>query len=127
MGQGEIVLIKFWRIAIYREGLYLGFYFAVRLLLLVIGSQVLTLSTSPLALTDGLEHLLNPLKKIGLPVHELAMMMTIAIRFIPTLLNETDKIMKAQMSRGADFESGNIISRARALVPVMIPLFYICI
>ena len=80
-------------------------------------------TTSPIALTDGIEKLLNPFKKIGLPAHELAMMMTIALRFIPTLLEETDKIMKAQMARGADFESGNIINRAKNLVPLLVPLF----
>ncbi len=84
---------------------------------------MLTLTTSPMDLTDGIERLLNPLNKIGVPVHELAMMMTIALRFIPTLLDETDKIMKAQMSRGADFESNNIVNRAKNLVPLLVPLF----
>lgn len=84
---------------------------------------MLTLTTSPVALADGIENLLGPLKKIHFPVHELAMMMTIALRFIPTLLEETDKIMKAQMARGADFESGNLISRAKAMVPLLVPLF----
>ena len=84
---------------------------------------MLTLTTSPISLTDGIEKLLNPLKKVGVPAHELAMMMTIALRFIPTLLEETDKIMKAQMARGADFETGNIISRAKAMVPLLVPLF----
>lgn len=83
----------------------------------------MTLTTSPISLTDGIEKLLNPLKRIGVPAHELAMMMTIALRFIPTLLEETDKIMKAQMARGADFETGNIISRAKAMVPLLVPLF----
>lgn len=123
MTPGENLLWSWGRITIYEEGLHMGVYFAVRLILLVLGSQILTLTTSPLALTDGLETLFKPLQKIGMPVHELAMMMTIALRFIPTLLNETDKIMKAQMSRGADFESGNLISRAKSLVPVMVPLF----
>lgn len=123
MTPGENLLWSFRAITIYEEGVRMGAYFAVRLILLVLGSQILTLTTSPLALTDGLETLFKPLQKIGMPVHELAMMMTIALRFIPTLLGETDKIMKAQMSRGADFESGNLISRARSLVPVMVPLF----
>jgi len=96
---------------------------AIRLILLVIGTSLLTLSTSPIMLTDGIEYLLNPFKKIGVPAHELAMMMTIALRFIPTLLEETDKIMKAQIARGADFESGNIINRAKSLVPLLVPLF----
>lgn len=106
-----------------REGLYQAFFMAIRLMLLVMGTSLLTLTTSPISLTDGIENLLNPFKKIGVPAHELAMMMTIALRFIPTLLEETDKIMKAQMARGADFESGNIISRAKGLVPLLVPLF----
>ena len=96
---------------------------ALRLVFLILGTQVMLLTTSPLALTDGIESLLNPLKKMKFPVHELAMMMTIALRFIPTLLEETDKIMKAQASRGADFESGNIVRRARNMVPLLVPLF----
>ncbi|ABR50517.1 cobalt transport protein [Alkaliphilus metalliredigens QYMF] len=105
------------------EGLHQALFMALRLVLLVMGTSLLTLTTSPIALTDGIEHLLNPFKRIGLPAHELAMMMTIALRFIPTLLEETDKIMKAQMARGADFESGNIIKRAKSLVPLLVPLF----
>ncbi|KAB3535504.1 energy-coupling factor transporter transmembrane protein EcfT [Alkaliphilus pronyensis] len=105
------------------EGLYQGTFMAFRLVFLVVGTSLLTLTTSPIALTDGIENLLNPLKPIGIPAHELAMMMTIALRFIPTLLEETDKIMKAQMARGADFESGNIINRAKSLVPLLVPLF----
>ncbi len=105
------------------EGLKQGSFMVIRLILLVIGTSLLTLSTSPIELTDGIEKLLNPFKKIGVPAHELAMMMTIALRFIPTLLDETDKIMKAQMGRGADFESKNIISRAKNLVPLLVPLF----
>ncbi len=96
---------------------------ALRLVFLVIGSSLLTYTTSPIMLTDGIERLLKPFSKIGLPAHEIAMMMTIALRFIPTLLEETEKIMTAQKSRGADFESGNIIKRAKALIPVLIPLF----
>jgi len=95
----------------------------LRLVLLVLGTSILTLTTSPILLTDGIESLMTPLKKLGFPAHELAMMMTIALRFIPTLLEETDKIMKAQMARGADFESGNIFQRAKSLVPILIPLF----
>jgi energy-coupling factor transport system permease protein len=96
---------------------------ALRLIFLILGTQVMLLTTSPLALTDGLASLLGPLKAAKLPVHELAMMMTIALRFIPTLLEETDKIMKAQASRGADFETGNILRRARNMVPLLVPLF----
>ena len=96
---------------------------ALRLILLIMGTSVLTLTTSPIELTDGIESLLKPFKKIGVPAHELAMMMTIALRFIPTLIDETDKIMKAQKARGADFESGNIIQKAKSLIPLLIPLF----
>ena len=106
-----------------KEGLYFAFFMGTRLVFLITGTSLLTLTTSPIALTDGIETLLNPFKKIGLPAHELAMMMTIALRFIPTLLEETDKIMKAQMARGADFESGNILRRAKNLVPLLVPLF----
>jgi energy-coupling factor transport system permease protein len=95
----------------------------LRLMFLITGASLLTLTTSPIQLTDGIEKLLNPFKKIGVPAHELAMMMTIALRFIPTLLDETDKIMKAQMARGADFESGNLFSRAKAMIPLLVPLF----
>jgi len=95
----------------------------LRLIFLITGASLLTLTTSPIALTDGIEKLLSPLKRIGVPAHELAMMMTIALRFIPTLLEETDKIMKAQMARGADFETGNLINRAKAMVPLLVPLF----
>lgn len=105
------------------EGLYRAFFMACRLILLIIGSSLLTLCTKPMELTDGLEKLLKPLSKIGVPSHEIALMMTIALRFIPTLLEETDKIMKAQQARGADFESGNLIQRAKSLIPILIPLF----
>lgn len=105
------------------KGLSLAIFMVFRLIFLIIGTSLLTLTTTPIALTDGIERLLNPFKKIGLPAHELAMMMTIALRFIPTLLDETDKIMKAQMARGADFESGNILKRAKNLVPLLVPLF----
>lgn len=110
-------------ISISIEGVERAFFMALRLILLIVGTSLLTLTTSPIELTDGIEYLLNPFKKIGLPAHELAMMMTIALRFIPTLLEETDKIMKAQMARGADFESGNLMSRAKALIPLLVPLF----
>ncbi|MCL5677388.1 MAG: energy-coupling factor transporter transmembrane protein EcfT [Firmicutes bacterium] len=106
-----------------REGLTQGIFLSYRLVLLVFVTSLLTLTTSPIALTDGLERLLQPFKRLGLPAHELAMMMTIALRFIPTLLEEADKIMKAQMARGADFESGNPLQRARGLVPLLVPLF----
>lgn len=122
MTRGE-VLFEMGPLTITKEGLRLGFFMGIRLIFLITGTSLLTLTTSPIALTDGIEKLLTPLKKIGLPAHELAMMMTIALRFIPTLLEETDKIMKAQMARGADFESGNILNRAKNLVPLLVPLF----
>src|SRR5690606_26420496 len=100
-----------------------GVFMALRLIFLVSGTSLLTLTTSPISLTDGIESLLRPLSVVKFPAHELAMMMTIALRFIPTLLEETDKIMKAQMARGADFESGNVLERAKALVPLLVPLF----
>ncbi|MBR2511960.1 MAG: energy-coupling factor transporter transmembrane protein EcfT, partial [Firmicutes bacterium] len=107
------VMVKLGFLTITDEGLYTAFFMAVRLILLIIGSSMLTFVTKPMSLTDGIESLLSPMRKIGLPAHELAMMMTIALRFIPTLLEETDKIMKAQQARGADFESGNIFRRAK--------------
>lgn len=105
------------------EGLRLAFFMCSRLVLLLLITSVLTLTTTPLALTDAIETLLNPFRKMGVPAHELAMMMTIALRFIPTLIDETEKIMKAQKSRGADFSTGGIIARAKALLPVLVPLF----
>lgn len=105
------------------EGLMRGVYIGLRLILLILLSTLLTLTTSPLRLTDGLEALLSPLRRVGVPVHELSMMMTIALRFIPTLLEELDRIMKAQKARGADFEHGSIVRRMRAIVPVLVPLF----
>lgn len=105
------------------EGLKMGIYMLLRLVYLVIGTSVLTLTTSPLMLTDGIEKLLKPLRVIKVPSHEIAMMMTIAIRFIPTIAEETDKIMKAQSARGADFESGSILIRAKAMIPLLVPLF----
>lgn len=110
-------------INITQEGLNTAIVMAIRLIFLVMGTSMLTLTTSPIEMTDGIESLLNPLRKIGVPSHEIAMMMTIALRFIPTLIEETDKIMKAQMARGADFESGNVMNRARNLVPLLVPLF----
>ncbi|MDK2882563.1 MAG: energy-coupling factor transport system permease protein [Bacillota bacterium] len=105
------------------EGIRLGIFMGWRLILLVLTTSLLTLTSSPIALTDGIEYLLSPFRGIGVPAHELAMMMTIALRFIPTLLEETDKIMKAQMARGADFETGNIVQRARGMIPLLVPLF----
>ena len=121
--QGETVLVHFWKITITLEGLIRAFFMIFRILLLIMGTFLLTYTTSPIALTDGLESLLSPLKKIKLPVHELSMMMCIALRFIPTLIEETDKIMSAQKARGADFESGKLMERIKALVPILVPLF----
>lgn len=105
------------------EGLYRSCFMALRLILLIIGTSMLTLTTKPMELTDGLEKLLKPFNRFGLPSHEIALMMSIALRFIPTLLEETDKIMKAQQARGADFESGNLIQRVKNMIPILIPLF----
>ena len=104
-------------------GLSMAGMIILRLIMLIIASSLLTLTTTPIQLTDGMEYLLKPFGKIGVPYHEIAMMMTIALRFIPTLLDETDKIMKAQQARGADFETGNLVHRAKALVPILVPLF----
>ena len=120
---GETVLFSFWKISVTLEGLERAFFMVTRILMLVTGTFLLTYTTSPIALTDGLESLLGPLKKIRVPVHELAMMMCIALRFIPTLIEETDKIICAQKARGADFESGNLFRRVKALVPILVPLF----
>ena len=120
---GEHVLVSFWRITVYWEGLERAGMMVLRILMLISGTFLLTYTTSPIALTDGLEALLKPLKAIKVPVHELAMMMCIALRFIPTLIEETDKIMSAQKARGADFETGNLIERVKALVPILVPLF----
>ena len=121
---GEGTILWQWSfITITHEGLSRAVHYCLRLLFLVIGTSLLTLTTSPVSLSDGLELLLSPLKVIHFPAHELAMMMTIALRFIPTLLEEADKIMKAQMARGADFESGNLLARAKAMVPLLVPLF----
>ena len=121
--KGEHLLVHFWRISIYWEGVETAVFMALRIMLLIAGTLLLTYTTSPLQLTDGLESLLNPLKKIHVPVHELAMMMSIALRFIPTLIEETDKIMSAQRARGADFETGGLIAKAKAMLPLLIPLF----
>ncbi len=121
---GEGTVLWQWSfITITHEGLSKAVHYCLRLLFLVIGTSLLTLTTSPVSLSDGLELLLSPLKVVHFPAHELAMMMTIALRFIPTLLEEADKIMKAQMARGADFESGNLLARAKAMVPLLVPLF----
>ena len=120
---GETVLVSFWIITITLEGLVRAIFMVLRILMLITGTFLLTYTTSPIALTDGLESLLSPLKKLRLPVHELAMMMCIALRFIPTLIEETDKIMSAQKARGADFESGKLMQRVKALVPILVPLF----
>ena len=116
-------LVSFWILNITVEGIQTAATMITRILLLVASSSLLTYTTSPMSLTDALENLLAPLKKIKVPVHEFAMMMSIALRFIPTLIEETDKIMSAQKARGADFESGSLIQRAKALIPVLVPLF----
>jgi len=121
---GDTLLLSFWIINIYLEGIINAILIVLRIMLLITATSLfLTYTTTPLALTDGLELLLSPLKKIRVPVHEFSMMMTIALRFIPTLIEETQKIIAAQTARGADFSSGNIISRAKALIPILIPLF----
>ena len=120
--QGE-TLFQIWRLRITKEGLRIAVFMAFRLTYLIIGSSVMTLTTTPNHLTDGMESLLSPLKRIHVPVHEIAMMMSIALRFIPILMEETDKIMKAQMARGADVESGNMIKKVKSLVPLLVPLF----
>lgn len=119
---GEVVL-SVWKLHVTKEGLILAGRMGIRLIFLIIGASIMTLTTTPNQLTDGLESLLGPLKKIHVPVHEVAMIMSIALRFIPILLEETDKIMKAQMARGADFESGNLIQKVKNMVPLLVPLF----
>ena len=122
--KGEEPLFTLWIIKIYKEGLINAGLIVLRILMLLTAtSMFLTYTTTPIALTDGMEQLLKPLSKIGVPVHDFAMMMTIALRFIPTLIEETEKIMNAQKARGADFSSGGLIKRARAIVPIIIPLF----
>ena len=118
-----ITFVSFWKFRITYEGLKTAGYTAVRLSYLILGSSLMTLTTTPNNLTDGLESIMKPLKLFRVPVHEIAMMMSIALRFIPILMEETDKIMKAQLSRGADFESGGIIKRSKALIPLLVPLF----
>lgn len=123
MIKGGDVLWSLGFLSITVGGIKSAVFLATRLIMLIIVSSMLTFTTKPIMLTDGIESLLNPFKKIGVPAHELAMMMSIALRFIPTLLEETDKIMKAQLARGADFENGNLIKRAKGLIPILIPLF----
>ncbi|MCL1963556.1 MAG: energy-coupling factor transporter transmembrane protein EcfT [Firmicutes bacterium] len=123
MSGGEDVMFQVWFIRATWSGLSGAVFYSLRLVFLVLGTSLLTLTTSPIALTDALERLLSPLRAVKFPAHELAMMMTIALRMIPTLLEETDKIMKAQSARGADFESGNLLRRAKAMVPLLVPLF----
>ena len=120
---GEHVLVEFWIFTITLEGVFNAFFMVVRIMMLIAGTFLLTYTTSPILLTDGLESLLSPLKKLHVPIHELSMIMSIALRFIPTLIEETDKIMSAQRARGADFESGNLMQRAKALIPLLVPLF----
>ena len=121
-GEGE-PLVSFWVFRIYKEGVAYAIFMAVRIVALIAGTSLLTYTTSPIVLTDAIERLLRPFAKLHMPVHELAMMMTIALRFIPTLIEETDKIMSAQKARGADMESGSLLQRVRALIPILIPLF----
>lgn len=121
--KGGETLVTFWKLSITTEGVFFAIKMALRIILLIIGSSLLTLTTTPIKLTDGIEALLKPLSKIGVLAHDIAMMMTIALRFIPTLLDETDKIIKAQQARGADFDTGRLRDKARALVPILVPLF----
>ncbi|MBR2037626.1 MAG: energy-coupling factor transporter transmembrane protein EcfT [Lachnospiraceae bacterium] len=116
-------IFSFWIFKLTREGIRTAIFMGWRLILLIIGSSLMTLTTTPTNLTDGMEKALKAFNKIGVPVHEIAMMMSISLRFIPILLEETDKIMKAQIARGADFESGNIVQKAKAMVPLLVPLF----
>ena len=120
---GEHIVFTWKCLSVTAEGIDMGVKMAVRLILLLLFSSVLTFTTSPIVLTDGIENLLRPFKKLGVPAHELAMMMNIALRFIPTLLDETDRIMNAQTSRGADFASGNIFQRMKNMLPLLVPLF----
>lgn len=119
----EPPLFRLGPVAVYREGIITALFMTMRLIFLIVGTSLLTLTTSPIELTDGIERLLKPFSRLGLPAHELAMMMSIALRFIPTLMDETDKIRKAQMARGADFESKNLIKKAKSLIPILVPLF----
>lgn len=117
------ILASFWIFKITQEGIAAAVYNVLRIVMLVIGTSIMTYTTSPMALTDGIESLMNPLKRIKVPVHELSMMMSTALRFVPTLIEETDKIVSAQKARGADFESGNLVRRAKAMLPILVPLF----
>ncbi len=121
--KGDEPLFSWWIISIYPEGVRTALFMLLRVMALIIGMSLLTYTTSPIMLTDAIERLLSPLKKLRFPVHELSMMMTIALRFIPTLVEETDKIMSAQKARGAELDSGNFLQKAKALVPILIPLF----
>lgn len=121
--KGEEPLFKWWIISVYPEGIRTSLFMIIRIIALIVGMSLLTYTTSPIMLTDAIERLLSPLKKVKFPVHELAMMMTIALRFIPTLIEETDKIMSAQKARGANLESGGIIQKAKSMIPILIPLF----
>lgn len=123
LSSGDDVIVKFGVISITFSGIRNAVFMAIRLILLVTCTQLLTLTTSPIQLTDGIERLLSPLKRIGFPAHELAMMMSIALRFIPTLIEETEKITKAQKARGADFETGGVIKRVKSMIPLLVPLF----
>lgn len=116
-------VLRIWKLTVTREGIETAAFMAIRLIYLIVGSSVMTLTTTPNNLTDGLEKALSPLNKIHVPVHEISMMMSIALRFIPILLEETDKIMKAQQARGADFESGGLVQKAKNMVPLLVPLF----
>jgi energy-coupling factor transport system permease protein len=121
---GETLLLEWKFIKIYLEGIYNALFMAVRIVVLIVGtSMFLTYTTTPIQLTDAIERLLKPLKKIKVPVHEFAMMMTIALRFVPTLMEETERIMSAQKARGADFTNGSLVKRAKALIPILVPLF----
>ena len=117
------LLVDWWIFEIWSDGIITAFFMVMRIMMLVCGTFLLTYTTSPIALTDAMERLMNPLKKLHVPVHELAMRMSIALRFIPTLIEETDKIISAQKARGADFETGSLIRRAKALIPILVPLF----
>ena len=117
------VIVQIWKLKLTVEGIIRAFFMVIRIVMLICGTFLLTYTTAPVALTDGLELLLTPLKKLHVPVHEMSMMMSMALRFIPTLIEETDKIISAQKARGADFESGNLIQRAKALLPILVPLF----
>jgi energy-coupling factor transport system permease protein len=120
---GPTVLVSFWVVTITLEGVVNAIRMVARLTMLIVGSSVLTLTTTPIKLTDAIEYVLKPFKRIGVPAHEIAMMMSIALRFIPTLLEEIDRIMKAQMARGADFDTGGLVKKAKSLVPLLVPLF----